>query len=39
MTLGVGGYIAGQISERGISSWQSVQVKAQQGIYPQIPKQ
>ncbi|MDN6321066.1 MAG: holin family protein [Halomonas sp.] len=42
MTLGVGGYIAGQTAERGISTWQSGQVakeqaKAQQGIYQQIP--
>lgn len=38
MTLGVGGYIAGQTAERGISTWQSGQVareqaKAQQSIY------
>ncbi|MGY0555394.1 3TM-type holin [Vreelandella sp. 2A-K22] len=44
MTLGVGGYIAGQTAERGISTWQSGQVareqaKAQQSIYQQIPKQ
>lgn len=38
MTLGVGGYIAGQTAERGISTWQSGQVakeqaRSQGGLY------
>lgn len=40
MTLGVGGYIAGQTAERGISSWQSGQVAKEQakaqGVYRNI---
>ncbi|MBZ5489157.1 hypothetical protein HW452_16680 [Halomonas aquamarina] len=41
MTLGVGGYIAGQTAERGISTWQSGQVakeqaRAQAGIYDSV---
>lgn len=38
MTLGVGGYIAGQTAERGISSWQQGQVarehaRSRNGVY------
>lgn len=40
MTLGVGGYIAGQTAERGISSWQSGQVAREQakaqGFYREV---
>lgn len=41
MTLGVGGYIAGQTAERGISTWQSGQVakeqaRSQGGLYDSV---